>query len=86
MILPGLRHTIVVHFEHHTQLVEIYLGIVPAGSDMTTMEESSVTYEQLNDLSAEFDGAETELSTLSLCSYIVVDGSDAGTGTDTDTC
>lgn len=26
------------------------------------MEDSSVTYEQLNDLSAEFDDAETELS------------------------
>lgn len=27
------------------------------------MEDSSITYEQLNDLSAEFDDAETELST-----------------------
>lgn len=26
------------------------------------MEESAITYEQLNDLSAEFDDAETELS------------------------
>lgn len=26
------------------------------------MEDSSITYEQLNDLSAEFDDAETELS------------------------
>lgn len=28
------------------------------------MEDSSITYEQLNDLSAEFDDAETELSML----------------------
>lgn len=33
------------------------------------MEDTSITYEQLNDLSAEFDDAETELSmTTFLCS------------------
>lgn len=35
-------------------------------------EDSSITYEQLNDLSAEFDDAETELSTCPLSSHNVL--------------